>query len=78
MIGLRKSEAERERAFEAEARLAWLLMLFLFASLVPSAGNRFPQLYVNGELIGGLDIVKEMVSSGELKSVLAEAKPVGA
>ncbi|XP_025095704.1 glutaredoxin-3-like [Pomacea canaliculata] len=30
----------------------------------------FPQLYVNGELIGGLDIVKEMVESGELKSIL--------
>lgn len=30
----------------------------------------YPQLYVNGELIGGLDIVKEMVESGELKSIL--------
>lgn len=31
----------------------------------------YPQLYVNGELIGGLDIVKEMVASGELKSLLS-------
>ncbi|XP_078499619.1 glutaredoxin-3 isoform X2 [Lissotriton helveticus] len=30
----------------------------------------FPQLYVKGELIGGLDIVKEMKESGELISVL--------
>nr|KAG5698801.1 hypothetical protein BaRGS_032220 [Batillaria attramentaria] len=30
----------------------------------------YPQLYVNGELIGGLDILKEMVESGELQSVL--------
>lgn len=30
----------------------------------------FPQLYVNGELVGGLDILKEMAASGELKSVL--------
>lgn len=30
----------------------------------------YPQLYVNGELIGGLDILKEMVESGELKSLL--------
>ncbi|CAH2322880.1 glutaredoxin-3 [Pelobates cultripes] len=30
----------------------------------------YPQLYVNGELIGGLDIVKELKESGELTSVL--------
>jgi monothiol glutaredoxin len=33
----------------------------------------FPQLYVNGELIGGCDIVLEMYQSGELKQVLSEA-----
>lgn len=26
----------------------------------------YPQLYVNGELIGGLDIIKEMQAAGEL------------
>jgi len=30
----------------------------------------YPQLYSNGELIGGLDIVKELVESGELADVL--------
>lgn len=30
----------------------------------------YPQLYVKGELIGGLDIVKEMLASGELESTL--------
>ncbi|XP_071986088.1 glutaredoxin-3 [Engystomops pustulosus] len=30
----------------------------------------YPQLYVRGELIGGLDIVKEMKESGDLVSVL--------
>ncbi|XP_020791423.1 glutaredoxin 3 isoform X1 [Boleophthalmus pectinirostris] len=30
----------------------------------------YPQLYVKGELIGGLDIVKELKENGELKSVL--------
>ncbi|CAN9514167.1 unnamed protein product [Ophioblennius macclurei] len=30
----------------------------------------YPQLYVKGELIGGLDIVKELQESGELVSVL--------
>ena len=30
----------------------------------------FPQLYVNGELIGGSDIVMEMYHSGELHKLL--------
>ena len=30
----------------------------------------FPQFYVNGELIGGSDIVVEMYHSGELKELL--------
>jgi monothiol glutaredoxin len=33
----------------------------------------FPQLYINGELIGGCDIVVEMYHSGELKSAVDEA-----
>lgn len=33
----------------------------------------FPQLYVNGELIGGADIVIDMYKSGELKPLLEEA-----
>ncbi len=38
----------------------------------------FPQLYVNGELIGGCDIAIEMYQSGELKQLLAEAGAVPA
>jgi monothiol glutaredoxin len=30
-----------------------------------------PQLYVDGEFIGGCDIVREMYTSGELQKVLA-------
>ncbi|XP_075231695.1 glutaredoxin 3 [Lycorma delicatula] len=30
----------------------------------------YPQLYINGELIGGVDIVKELVESSELKGML--------
>ncbi len=33
-----------------------------------------PQLYVNGEFVGGCDIMKEMYQSGELQKVLAGAK----
>jgi monothiol glutaredoxin len=36
----------------------------------------FPQLYVNGELIGGCDITIEMYKSGELKQLLAGAGAV--
>jgi monothiol glutaredoxin len=38
----------------------------------------FPQLYVNGELVGGCDIVVEMYKSGELKQLLAEVGAVPA
>src|SRR6478672_8371927 len=30
-----------------------------------------PQLYVNGEFVGGCDIVREMYESGELQKVLS-------
>jgi monothiol glutaredoxin len=31
-----------------------------------------PQLYVNGEFVGGSDILREMYQSGELQKLLAE------
>lgn len=34
----------------------------------------YPQLYVNGELVGGCDIIIEMYKSGELQKVVSEAK----
>ncbi len=33
----------------------------------------YPQLYINGELVGGCDIALEMYRSGELKKLLDEA-----
>jgi len=33
----------------------------------------FPQLYVQGELIGGCDIVTEMYRAGELQTLIKEA-----
>src|SRR6266511_2883602 len=35
----------------------------------------FPQLYVNGELVGGCDIVEEMDESGELAGLLGVEQP---
>jgi monothiol glutaredoxin len=33
-----------------------------------------PQLYVNGEFVGGCDIMREMYQSGELQQLLQSAK----
>jgi monothiol glutaredoxin len=38
----------------------------------------FPQLYVNGELLGGCDIVEEMFESGELAEALGVEQPESA
>ena len=38
----------------------------------------FPQLYVNGELLGGCDIVEEMFESGELAEALGVEQPAPA
>ena len=35
----------------------------------------FPQLYVNGELLGGCDIVEEMFANGELAGTLGVEQP---
>ena len=34
----------------------------------------FPQLYINGELIGGCDIIMEMYQSGELTTLFSGIK----
>jgi monothiol glutaredoxin len=38
----------------------------------------FPQLYVNGELVGGRDIAVELYESGELQKIVGEAAPATA
>ena len=35
----------------------------------------FPQLFINGELIGGCDITLELHAKGELGTMLADARP---
>jgi monothiol glutaredoxin len=42
---------------------------------LPQVANwpTFPQLYVNGELIGGADIIVEMYENGELEPLLQQA-----
>lgn len=43
---------------------------------LPKVANwpTFPQLYIKGELIGGCDIILEMLENGELKELLKEFK----
>ena len=36
-----------------------------------------PQLYINGEFVGGADIMREMYQSGELQQMLGGAKVSG-
>lgn len=36
-----------------------------------------PQLYVNGEFVGGCDIMRELYQSGELQKLLSGAKKPG-
>lgn len=38
----------------------------------------FPQLFVDGELVGGCDIAMEMYRNGELRSLLESAGSLGA
>jgi len=38
----------------------------------------FPQLYAKGELVGGCDIVEEMLDSGELAELLGVEQPADA
>ncbi|TVZ38762.1 monothiol glutaredoxin [Alteromonadaceae bacterium 2753L.S.0a.02] len=47
---------------------------------LPSISNwpTFPQLFVNGELVGGCDIVLQMVDDGSLDLLLEEVQTKGA
>ena len=44
-------------------------------STLPQVANwpTFPQLYVNGELVGGCDIITELHESGELTTIIEDA-----
>lgn len=40
---------------------------------VYSSWPTYPQLYINGELVGGCDIIMEMSENGELEKAVKEA-----
>ncbi len=37
-----------------------------------------PQIFINGEFVGGSDILMELAERGELKSLIASSAPSGA
>jgi glutaredoxin-related protein len=41
-----------------------------------SSWPTYPQVYIDGELIGGLDILKEMHASGDLEPVLPKKQVI--
>ena len=41
---------------------------------VYSSWPTYPQLYVNGELVGGCDIAMELYESGELEQLIEQAR----
>ena len=46
----------------------------IFENLPPFADwPTFPQVYVNGELIGGCDITLELFENGQLKEIVSDA-----
>jgi monothiol glutaredoxin len=56
---------------------AWINVLespFILEKL-PSISNwpTYPQLFVNGEIVGGCDIVEELLANGELAPMLKQA-----
>lgn len=46
-----------------------------FRQALPKFSNwpTFPQVFINGELVGGCDIVMDLYQSGELQKMTAEA-----
>ena len=47
---------------------------------LPKVSNwpTFPQVFINGELVGGCDIVMDLYQKGELQTMLAAASPAAA
>ena len=75
MCGFSSRTAEALKSCERE--FAWCNVIAdpeIFENLPRYADwPTFPQLYINGELVGGCDITVELAEAGELKSMVQEA-----
>jgi len=49
-------------------------LVFVISAGLKTLNNwpTFPQLIINGEFVGGLDVVQEMVDNGELADLIAQ------
>jgi len=72
-FSMRTSEALK--ACQADFAYVDILAAEEIRATLPKVSNwpTFPQLFVNGELIGGCDIVVEMFQKGELQNILEQA-----
>ena len=75
MCGFSSRTAEALKSCERE--FAWCNVIAdpeIFENLPRYADwPTFPQLYIEGELVGGCDITLELAESGELKKMVQEA-----
>ena len=75
MCGFSSRTAEALKSCERE--FAWCNVIAdpeIFENLPRYADwPTFPQLYIDGELVGGCDITVELAESGELKTMVQEA-----
>ena len=73
--GFSMRTAEALKACNAEFAYVDVLAEPEVRANLPAISNwpTFPQVFVNGELIGGCDIVLELYQKGELQTILGEA-----
>lgn len=79
MCGFSSRTVEALKACEARFHAVNVLQDPEIRASLPRFSNwpTFPQLFINGELIGGCDITLELHEAGELARIVSEAqKPV--
>jgi len=75
MCGFSMRTAEALKACEREFAFVNIIADPAIRETLPSVSDwpTFPQLFVEGELVGGCDIVTELAESGELKKMIDKA-----
>ena len=73
--GFSMRTAEALKACEVEFNYVDVLAAPEVRANLPKVSNwpTFPQVFANGELVGGCDIVLDLMQKGELKPMLQEA-----
>ena len=76
--GFSMRTAEALKACNAEFGYVDILANQDIRANLPKVSNwpTFPQVFINGELVGGCDIVLDLYQKGELQTMVAEASAV--